>query len=146
MITFKERCGGKVWRAIEAMIVGLRAQHSISGNAVDFRTFGMYCDKGTKAYCNAATAAIQSSLQYMFGSDIENREAKVLLSDTSMNDYERFEKAIDDFSAGKIGTLFHYFGVNERMYYSLPPMDNRNWQNILPQYVKTMHYYRKTNK
>lgn len=146
MTTFKELCEGKMWRAMEAVVQGLQQQNLIPCNAIDFRTFGMYCDKGNKAYCNAATAGIQYLLQYKFGSDIENREAKILLSETSVTDYERFEKALDDFSAGRIGTLLHYFELNERIFWGLPAMNNNNWRAVLPEYIKSMLYYKKLNK
>jgi hypothetical protein len=146
MVTFKERCEGKVWRAMDAMIQGLDHKYHTPDNAVDFRTFGMYCDKSGKAYFNGATAGIQYILHYSFGVDIENRDVKVMLSETSINDYERFEKALDDFSAGKIGSLLHYFDLSESRFYSLPAMNNRNWKDILYQYERTAKHYKNINK
>lgn len=157
MKTFKELCDGKVWRAIEAMLIGLETQDKRNDFRIDMESFLGVCENfHAPAVCFgcAATCAVQQLSGFSFNVDNFDsvcdyssfrKRTKLLNADT--DDLRRFEIAMNELRLGYPEHLFRYIGASlvalPDKY--LPPLHTHNWRNDLHRYQVLLRYLKIKN-
>ena len=133
MQTFKDKCGGKVSVALQAMIDGLNHQYQREDFKISMDTFGDYDD-----ICHgcAATCAIQQlSGVNIPDSLITDRVDRANFLEVDRKDLGYFEDIIDDAREGLLLKLFAYMGQEEfhdASYDKQWELTTKNWQIELP--------------
>lgn len=153
--TMRRLCDGKMWKAVDAMIKGLKKQSKRKGFIVDMDLFGKYdYDKHVCVGC-AATCAIQHLSGVSFkGNKIEYTDTRSEFVNVTYNDLGTFEYEIDAFRRGyllgSIGGLLLYFNIKKILFPAimeqfelLPPLENDTWKEHLPKYQKFCDYLKK---
>lgn len=152
MRTFYELCEGKMWRAVEAMIVGLETQSKRDDFRIAMSTFGKAYKKYGKPVCFgcAATCAVQQLTGVNIGVDNIEPKNHADAIGTLAEDTIDFEGAIDGLRTGYIDGLAEYFKVpsitiNHSSLYRLSiQYDGRDYLPILnsQDWEKNLHRYR----
>lgn len=137
MIGIKEKCEGKVWKALQFMVDGLRRQSKRDDFKVDMDNFGYFDRRNNVCYGCAATCSIQEISGINLSKNnidfLENRSYALKIEDVELFD---FECAIDDARQGDLESLFIFFdkneifspsSFNERFF-----LTTRSWQTELP--------------
>lgn len=138
--TFRELCKGKVSKAVQAMIDGLKFQSQRKDFRVDMATFGGFSNSGDKGSLVCLGCAATCAIQQLFGinftdSQIGSLSGRSRQTVRDANDLDRFEEAIDMVGRGDSSYLFDYMGDLDS---HEPSDDNRwvlntdNWQEQLP--------------
>lgn len=153
--TMRRLCDGKMWKAVDAMIKGLKKQSKRKGFIVDMFSFGDY-DYGKHVCVGcAATCAIQQLAGVSFkGDKIRYTDARSEFVNVTYNDLQTFQYDIDSFRKGYlnggIGGLLHYFHIKTTLipeimeqFELLPPLENDTWKEHLPKYQKFCDYLKK---
>lgn len=155
MRTFYELCEGKMWRAVEAMIVGLETQSKREDFIINMSLFGEYSEKRTVCFGCAATCAVQQ----LTGINLTASNIRQLGHPAALNtEYEdtiAFEGAIDNLRTGYIDELAEYFNllsVDVRcsalhrlsVHYEsidyLPMLNSQDWEEKLHRYRVLLRY------
>lgn len=167
MKTFKELCDGKMWRAVEAMIVGLETQSKREDFHVNMTTFGTVACKSsfgtfkaeeyhsktnTVCFGCAATCAVQqlTGINFYTHHTVDKIIQRAELVSTSYNDLNDFETAIDDLRESDLLMLSQYMGVDidvisVKLYNQLPVLESNNWRDGLPKYKVLLRYLKWRN-
>lgn len=144
MKTFKELCDNKIWKAVDAMLTGLKSQSERCDFKIDMTSFGHSKD-GVCFGC-AATCAVQQLAGENFIPDFigtMSTQADFLKFD--LYDMGAFETAIDELRKGIIYDLVRYFGKQKHIAFileelkqctvALPLLTTDTWHvNLQPYY------------
>lgn len=130
MKTFRELCEGKVWKAIQFMIDGLKEQSERIDFRIDMSTFGSKEDD--ICFGCAATCATQKA------TGINLTPESILhpwsIFDISKEDTDEFELAIDYLRSGITRHIFKYFGKEVVPQVGLQYLMTETWEKHLPAY------------
>lgn len=135
MRTMYELCDGKVWRAVDAMITGLRTH---SGRE-DFKINMMWwaSTDGVLCFGCAATCAVQQ----LTGINVTKDNVFTVYNHAEWGDdsrdWRKFASAINCLRQGMLGVIFDYFKKDRRLigFRNLPVLHTHNWQTELKHYT-----------
>lgn len=155
MKTFKELCDGKMWKAVEAMLIGLQEQNKRKDFKIVMETFGRSFDN--TCFGCAATCAIQQLTGVNFNSyDIRHEWLRAYAVETDVSDLNDFEMSINDLREGMLHGLIIYFGKSEaiddlhvryeimHIQKSLPRLLN-DWSNNLQPYYNLLNFLKQND-
>lgn len=164
--TFKQKLDGKVWKAIQSMIDGVKRQSARPGFEIQMSMWG--CTDGEICFGCAATSTVQevcghdftpadlngvnSNCEYLVGSggatiSEEYRGFTKQANALNMCDHDlgEFEFAIDmlrrghGYYHGDIKTIFRYMGVEDQYVEpdtTLHELSTATWREDMPAYQK----------
>lgn len=138
-----EMLGGKVHRAVEAMILGLEKMGNTKWFEVDMGTYGA----NSWLYKRCIGCAATCSLVHVAGKtpeweDLVSSETRGEFVGATWQDIENFEETIDALRRGETNKVFELFGYNDLLMHNveLPKLETHNWKEGLPAY-KEFHKY-----
>lgn len=138
MLTIIQKLDGKVWKAVEAMILGLKKQSKRKVFEITMSTFGDFNDK--VCFGCAATCTVQQVYGKNFNrKNIAGYESRAKFMKAISEDLAEFESAIDGLRMGYLGDIFKYFKKKMpvkiyRVTLSLSELSSSNWEVFLPDY------------
>lgn len=143
---FVKLCDGKIWRAVEGMIVGLETQDARPDFMIHMGTYGgTHHGLAGPDYCYgcAATATVQqlSGVNHTTDCNIAYKESRASLVHAPVDELIKFEQTIDALRSGYLGPLFDLFKKDRQLvlFRNLPRLHTCNWKTGLPAYRELLH-------
>lgn len=134
MISIKEKCEGKIWKALQFMADGLVNQSKREDFVIDMDTFGSVDEQNNICYGCAATCAIQEIAGENFDKDIfasPSRSRAIGLDRIELHD---FEWCINTARQGILYSLFNFFDkprLHKDDFDGLFKLNSNDWQEHL---------------
>lgn len=157
MTTFKELCQGKMWRAVDAMLSGLKEFDQSDRFKVKMETYGCTDGAGMCFGC-AATCAIQKITGVVFTpASILGTRQRATQTDVLESDLDYFENAIDNLRHGFIEYLVGYFSKGDELFATgkfetlqaiennLPLLLDSDWRHNLAPYEKLLTFLKEND-
>lgn len=145
MRTMYDLCDGKIWRAVEAMIDGLKTQSERPDFVVDMDSFGRVNNhpitREPVCFGCAATCTVQQLVGVNFDTNNVLQSCHTVKVDVMHLDLVRFECVIEALRNGHLGPIFDYFKKDRQLvqHRNLPVLRSYNWRENLQPYKELLH-------